>query len=112
MLKYSFRKDTRSNKKRGTIGSKLLKKILLISEFAPPQVNGPATVLKSILTFFPSGSYAIFMDQKSYGFVDENDRLPCKYFNYNIKTKGPKFLREFMIFLNIPFIIYIKNGLW
>ena len=58
-----------------------MSKVLIISEFAPPAVNGPSVILGNIFRFFPGGGYSIFTTDQSRtsSAYDPQTRLDCEY---------------------------------
>jgi len=96
---------------------KKIKKILLMSEFTPPVLEGIAIMLYNLFSFFPSDSVCLFTDDpsKRKSKQDEKLRLPFKHYILRVPNFSFAFLRSsnvraFLQYCWLPIII--MRGIW
>jgi glycosyltransferase involved in cell wall biosynthesis len=103
---------------------KEVKPTLVISEWAPPQVGGGPTIMRSLLKHFPKGSYAILSGSlfRSNVHLDLDSRLDCKYYiadlpPFLLSRRNRRYLAPFLEALVILWVtmkgLYIvkRNGI-
>ncbi len=100
-----------------------LKKVLVVSEYAPPNIEGIPIQMGNLLRYFPKGSYAIFTHwpENSRFFVDPDTKLDAQYFFFrtdyfcNVKFLRRQDIQPIIAFLTVPFlvvriIVVVKKG--
>ena len=95
---------------------KILKKTLIVSEWAPPIVAGGPIILGKLFNHFPEGTYCILMKNidTKHSRIDPERRLNCKYFFCHIPQYWGKshLLHKISILIGFIFIpVIVLMGL-
>jgi len=91
----------------------LKNKVLIVSEYAPPNIEGIPIQMGNVLRHFQEGSYAIFTHKpkKSRFLVDTDTKLDAKYYYFRTDCFcDAKFLRRqdiqpIIAFLTVPLLV-------
>ena len=86
---------------------------LVMSPLVPPMVGSVATVLGTLLKYFPKGSYCILTGNlmgAQYG-LESGTALECEYFSadlpeFLVKRKWNRFLLPIYDFLQVPVVVW------
>lgn len=91
-----------------------MRRTLIVSEYGPPMLSGPAILLGNLFRYFPKGSYCILMKNVRYITTPTEPKtaLDCKYYYCNIPEyeEGRPLrvgtLSRILEFLLIPYIVW------
>ncbi len=84
------------------------KKVLLVSNFAPPTAGGSPHVLWNLMSCFEPDSYALYTHIKNLSAGDLTKKLPCTYYTYAPAGKGNRFFSPIRQFAAL--ICTVANG--
>ena len=91
----------------------LKNKVLIVSEYAPPSIEGIPIQMGNVLRHFPDGSYAIFTHKpKKLRFLTDPDtKLVAKYYYFrtdyfcNVKFLQREDIQPIIAFLAVPLLV-------
>lgn len=94
--------------------SNSISKILIVSEYAPPNIEGIPIQMGNVLRHFPNGSYAVFTHKpkRSRFLTDPDTKLDAPYYYFrtdyfcDVKFLRRQDIQPIIAFLTIPFLVF------